>query len=122
MQILRQSDATHTNEFNLKLRRILPRGDIGAPMGAAWGSLKSGNTTPDDHHDEHEILFILVGRGELTVDEEMSPVEAGDIIYLPPFCHHQLHNPSGGQELQLLTMWWGGAAAATGTSPEGGAR
>ena len=56
---------------------------------------------------------MLAGRGELTVDEDTKVVETGDVIYLPPFCRHRLHNPVGGADVELLTVWWGGAAAET---------
>jgi AraC-like DNA-binding protein len=47
--------------------------------------------------DFHDLTFIVGGQAEYYVNEERLPVEAGDMIYIPPGCireaHSNLKNP-----------------------------
>jgi uncharacterized cupin superfamily protein len=57
------------------------------------------------HHNQEELFVILRGRGALRVDGELVPVEAGDVIFLPPGPEfaHQLINDSA-QPLEYLSF------------------
>lgn len=48
------------------------------------------------HHTQEEIFIILAGQGTLRVADELLPVRAGDVIFIPcgPDYPHQLLNTS----------------------------
>jgi len=48
------------------------------------------------HHNEEELFIVLRGRGTLRVDGEFLPIEAGDVIFVPPGREyaHQIVNDS----------------------------
>ncbi len=45
------------------------------------------------HPDAEELIVIVEGRGELTLEGEVYPVEKGDVAYVPPNADHVLRNP-----------------------------
>jgi uncharacterized cupin superfamily protein len=49
------------------------------------------------HHNQEELFVVLRGRGTLRVDGELLPIEAGDVIFIPPGPEfaHQVINDSG---------------------------
>ena len=56
-------------------------------------------TTPDNpfephEHEESELWFILEGRGELELGEEVHAVGAGDLVRLDPWVRHGLRTAS----------------------------
>jgi len=46
------------------------------------------------HEDNEEICFVTKGKGIVLVGEEESPVEAGDLVYVPKGKFHLFKNPS----------------------------
>jgi len=62
-------------------------------------------------HEPEQCYFILEGNGEMTVDDECSPVQAGDCIFIPSGSRHGLVN-TGGTLLRYLS------AAAPSFTPE----
>lgn len=113
MLIRTKHSMTATQEFNMKLRRILPWDEAPVPVGSAWGVLSPMESTPPDHHlEENEAFLILSGTGQLTVDSDSRTVATGDFIYLPAGSHHQLRNASPAEELNLLMIYWPADAAA----------
>ncbi len=48
------------------------------------------------HHNQEELFVVLRGRGTLRVDGELLPIEAGDVIFIPPGREfaHQIVNDS----------------------------
>lgn len=57
------------------------------------------------HHNQEELFVIVRGRGALRVAGELIPVEAGDVIFLPPGPElaHQLVNDSD-EPLEYLSF------------------
>ena len=49
------------------------------------------------HPRAEEIYYILAGRGQMTIDGEMSQVGPGDAIAIPPGAIHTIQNT--GQEM-----------------------
>jgi mannose-6-phosphate isomerase-like protein (cupin superfamily) len=39
-----------------------------------------------------EVYYILSGRGEMHIDEEVQTVEPGDAVYIPPNARQFIHN------------------------------
>jgi mannose-6-phosphate isomerase-like protein (cupin superfamily) len=54
------------------------------PPGAA--------TTPHFHRKTEEIYYILVGRGKMTIGDEVRSVVPGDAVAIPPEAVHQIVN------------------------------
>ncbi|MCF4130072.1 cupin domain-containing protein [Methylobacterium sp. SyP6R] len=115
MRIARAKDATSSYEYGCDLRRLYPWADVADPLwGSAIASVRPSESTTPHSHDEEETFLILDGAGIITVDDESSPIEAGDVIYLPRFSHHTVRNTSSLVPLRFLTIFWG--------SPEANAR
>lgn len=58
-------------------------------------------TTPHYHPQTEEIYFILVGEGEMMIDQERRAVGPGDAIAIPPGAVHQITN-TGNETLRLI--------------------
>ncbi|QZZ20680.1 cupin domain-containing protein [Leptothermofonsia sichuanensis E412] len=50
-----------------------------------------------------EVYYILSGIGEMSIDGETQPVEAGDAIYIPPNARQFIHN-SGTEPLIFICI------------------
>lgn len=50
-----------------------------------------------------EVYYILSGIGEMNIDGETQPVEAGDAIYIPPNARQFIHN-SGTESLIFICI------------------
>ena len=46
------------------------------------------------HENREQLYYILDGEGQILCGDTLSPVEEGDIIYLPSGQFHQLFNPA----------------------------
>ncbi len=111
--VRRAANAVITDEYNCDFRRLYPWQDVvDTPLwGGAWAYVKPGGNTSLHSHDEHETFIVTAGTGEMTVDGNSQPVQAGDVIYLPPFSKHNIRNVSESEQLAVLCIWWGGAEA-----------
>jgi mannose-6-phosphate isomerase-like protein (cupin superfamily) len=49
-------------------------------------------------HDGIEFWYILEGQAVVSIDDEETPVEPGDLVYLPPWSNH-------GLKTTTLTRW-----------------
>ena len=58
---------------------------------------KPGHT----HSDCEEIIFVHSGTGEIMIGDEVHPMGAGDILFLPRGVRHMTRNP-GRQKLRLI--------------------
>lgn len=56
------------------------------------------------HPDSDEILFIISGEGEQTVDDDTRAVGAGEMVYIPAGVEHGTIN-TGWEALQLLAVY-----------------
>ena len=48
------------------------------------------------HENREQLYYIIEGAGQILCGDILSPVEEGDIIYLPSGQYHQLFNPAEG--------------------------
>ena len=39
-------------------------------------------------HDDQEALYVILGQGEIMLDEEVYPVQAGTAVFVPPGTRH----------------------------------
>lgn len=60
-----------------------------------------GGQVPWHNHDQEEIYFILDGRGEMCVGDEMTVITTGEAVYIPPGRYHQLTNV-GAEPLTMI--------------------
>ncbi len=56
-------------------------------------------------HPTQEIYIVMRGDGIVILDDEESPVKAGDVIEIPSNVSHTMENRSG-QPLTWLAIWW----------------
>lgn len=93
--------------YNVDLQLLYPvEGVVEPPFGAAWAILAPGEATKHHQHQELETFFVVRGTGEMTVDDETTPVEQGSVVFHRPFHHHTLRNTSATEDLLFLTVWW----------------
>jgi mannose-6-phosphate isomerase-like protein (cupin superfamily) len=65
------------------------------------------------HKHAHESLFVVLqGEGEVRVGEEVTPVKAGSIAFVPRWIFHQTRNTSTTEELFVLAITDFGFTAA----------
>lgn len=73
-------------------------GTVAKKLGCGIDTLPPGKTgcPYHFHHSQEEMFIVLEGRGTLRVAGEMLPIEAGDVIHIPPGPEypHQIINSS----------------------------
>jgi len=122
MHIRKLEPAHFAREYDILTQRQYPWADVvKPPFGSLVGVIEPGNTSKPHNHHEGETFFIVSGRGLMKVDEETAEVEAGDLIYMPPFTTHSLTNLSETDNLTFLTVWWEDMKLLTGSEGEAGA-
>jgi mannose-6-phosphate isomerase-like protein (cupin superfamily) len=60
---------------------------------------------PQTPHEQDEIYFIHRGKGELVIDGERYPFEAGDCLFVPANIFHRFENFSSG--FGTWVVFWG---------------
>lgn len=93
--------------FGILCQYLYPNKDIAAtPFGSMWCLIEPGQASAAHNHHEGEIFIIVQGNGVITVNDESSAVEPGDVIYLPPLSTHVLQNTSSSDILRFLSVYW----------------
>jgi methionyl-tRNA synthetase len=93
--------------YGIQIQMLYPwEGVVQPPFGAAWAVVAPGRSTKHHGHEEGETFFVVKGRGVMRIGDESVAVEAGDVVYQPPFQGHTLHNPAADEDLVFLTIWW----------------
>ncbi|HSK38710.1 MAG TPA: cupin domain-containing protein [Arenibaculum sp.] len=113
MLIQRAAESQSAQEYGCDFRRLYPwRGTVDPVFwGSGWCDVAPGEATTPHQHDEHETFIVTAGRGRMRIGDEEAVVEAGDVIYVPPFNEHTVRNISENDSLKVLCVWWGGAEA-----------
>ena len=119
--IRRNQTASFTDEYNCKLRRLFPWTDAVntkrpiTEFGVIWVVVEP-NTAVDKHnHDEEETFIAVGGEAELTIGDEKTMIRPGDVIYLPRFSEHQLHNLSPTLPFTMIDIYWDWAGKSDAT-------
>lgn len=81
------------------------------PFGCAWGILPPGDIGACHSHHEAETFIVVEGRAVARVGKDERTVEAGDVIYVPPFEPHSLSNLGQLHRLVVVKLWWEDSAA-----------
>lgn len=90
-----------------RLQELFPWEDvIDTPFGAGWMYLEPGQASHRHQHHELETFIVVAGKGEMRVDEEGVEVGPGDVVYMPPFHKHVLHNTSESEDLLFFWLYW----------------
>src|SRR5437773_7625971 len=76
----------------------LARGTAAQKLGASFDILAPGKRVCPYHihHAQEEMFIVLEGNGTLRVADEMLPLKAGDVVFIPagPEYPHQIINTS----------------------------
>lgn len=103
----------HSETAAFRLPGITHRTLAGAPQGVktleVWmQTLAPGAATPRHRHACEEVIVVLSGAGECTIDQHTFGFEAGSTLIIPMAAVHRIANTSNAD----VTM-----IAALGTSP-----
>ncbi|MGC8662855.1 MAG: cupin domain-containing protein [Thermoplasmata archaeon] len=78
-------------EGGAKIRWLITHRDGAPTFSMRYISIKKGKETPAHSHDyEHEI-FVMNGKGEVTLGNEKKELSNGKFIYIPPNLFHKIH-------------------------------
>jgi mannose-6-phosphate isomerase-like protein (cupin superfamily) len=70
-----------------------------------------GGQVPWHNQEQEEVYFIVQGEGEICVDNERSPIKAGQAVYMPPGKFHQLTN-TGDEPMHMVYVYCPGGDVA----------
>jgi pyrroloquinoline quinone (PQQ) biosynthesis protein C/quercetin dioxygenase-like cupin family protein len=65
--------------------------------------VSAGRTNEKHRHPHESLLYVLSGRGQVTVNQTSIDVEPGDLVFVPRWAIHQSHN-TGDEELTILAL------------------
>ena len=82
----------HPAKHRLKLNYSLAHGTLGPGLRSKWHVLASS-----------EVYYFLAGEGQFTVDDEVTRVEAGTTLYVPPGSRQSLEN-TGNANIEFLCL------------------
>jgi mannose-6-phosphate isomerase-like protein (cupin superfamily) len=76
------------------LRELLhpDKQEINLRYSLAHAILPVGETSQSHSLTTSEVYYILSGRGEMYIDEEIREIESGDAVYIPPDAKQFLRN------------------------------
>lgn len=110
--VRRGTDATFTDEYNCKLRRLFPwpnqvdtKRQI-TEFGVIWVVVEPGKAVDMHDHDEEETFIVVEGSAELTLGEEKTVLKRGDVAYIPRFARHSLRNLSDTEPFAMIDVYW----------------
>ena len=88
----RLREVFHPAKHPLKLGYSLAHGTLGPGQRSKWHVL-----------DSCEVYYFLAGQGRFMIDDEVTHVEAGTTVYVPPGARQSLENTSN-QEIEFLCL------------------
>ena len=77
--------------------------DLALRFSLAWAKVLPGKITRLHCLKTSEVYYILEGRGEMHIDEEMRQVGPGQAVYIPPHSRQRIRN-TGGSDLLFLCI------------------
>ena len=104
MEIINLENASpFTTKDGSEIRELLAyRNSSIRNQSLAEARLPVGTSTQEHYHAKtEEIYFITAGKGNMRIENEIAPVQAGDAIAIPPGKKHKLWN-TGSEPLRLL--------------------
>lgn len=88
----RLREILHPAKHPLKLGYSLAHGTLAPGLRSKWHVLESS-----------EVYYFLAGQGRFTIDDEVTNVEAGTTLYVPPGGRQSLEN-TGSQAIEFLCL------------------
>lgn len=86
----------------LPTREIIPgfRGKLvhGAEMSLVFWEVEPGSEVPEHHHKNEQIMHVIEGRFEFTLDGVTREYKPGDIVLIPA------HTPHSGKALSACRL------------------
>lgn len=76
------------------------------PFGLSLAIVEHGGRTMLHGHDPAETFVICRGTGTMRIDDVITEVGPGDVVYLKPGCTHDLTNSSATEELWFVSVFW----------------
>ena len=107
MHIQRAAGACAQYEYGCDLRRLFPWAGVASPVwGAALASVRPGESTTPDCHDELETFVVLSGSGRIEIDGETEHLVGGDMVLIPRNARHVFANLSSTEPLLFISIFW----------------
>ncbi len=72
-------------------------------MSAGVYILRAGETDPQRPHAEDEMYYIIAGEARFYAGEDHTPVEPGDVIFVPAGIPHKFYEIT--QDLVILVVF-----------------
>ncbi len=82
-------------------RVLLTADRVGSSTALGVSSFAAGTSTAMLSHSTEELAYVLTGRGELRLDDEAVPYEAGSALYIPAGVWHAVAN-TGDQSVSMV--------------------
>ena len=96
-----------TTLAGFRRRELLPVGDPAFDFAMSLLVFEPGVGLPfTEIHDEEHGLYMTAGGGTYALDGDEHEVEAGDFIYMPPYCPQGFASGSEGAEYLLYKDTW----------------
>jgi mannose-6-phosphate isomerase-like protein (cupin superfamily) len=88
-----------------QLRELLhpDKQDIALRYSLAHAVVPVGQVSTPHALATSEVYYILSGQGEMHIDDEASPVQPGDAIYIPPNARQYIRN-TGAEPLVFICL------------------
>lgn len=90
--LTRLREVLHPTKHQLKLGYSLAHGSLGPGQRSKRHALASS-----------EVYYFIAGQGRFMIDEEVTSVEAGTTLYVPPGGKQSLEN-TGSQDIEFLCL------------------
>ena len=72
-------------------------------MSAGMYRLAAGSSDPQKPHAEDEVYFVIAGKGKLRAGNDIQPVRAGSIAFVPAFEEHRFEDIE--EDLEVLVFF-----------------
>ncbi len=72
-------------------------------LSAGLYVLEAGATDPQRPHLEDELYYVVAGRGQITVGDEVREVRAGSLVFVAARVPHRFHDIS--ERLEVLVVF-----------------
>ncbi len=100
-------DELESEPHSVRFKDLYPWEAIAeTPFGASLAVIEPGGRTMLHGHDPAETFVICRGAGTMRIDDQLTSVGPGDVVYLKPRCIHDLTNASATEELVFVSVFW----------------
>jgi quercetin dioxygenase-like cupin family protein len=106
MQLVRRGEGRPIDLGGQRMREYLVSGDAQEQLMALYSDIEPGGGSGAEAYtlrSAADLVHVLEGRLELTVDGVVHPMEEGDTMTFPPTLPHSWRNPS--RSRRTLALW-----------------